>query len=89
MIRGWLKELGTMMRVYEDQKVTVLVPEAKLVAAGVTKGDEVLLGTVGPTKRSGARGPTVRGTVKRVMVEIEVDMTTVETPQHEGQEQML
>lgn len=80
------RDLPTMARIYpEDKRLTVHVSAADF-SLPVAAGDEVVI--VGGTDRHGQPldgTPKVRGRVKRTVIEVEIDLATLEEPEHAGQ----
>lgn len=79
------RELPAMLNAYPpDKRLTITVPAKEIGGAPV--GTEVLV--VGSKDYSGNPAPNtlrVQGRVKRLVAEVEIDLATLEEPQHEGQ----
>ena len=87
-----LPDLVTIASVYpDDKRLTVTVPERKFSALAVAVGDEVELferpdGIQG--RRPHYESGRVRGRVKRLLVEVEIDLATYNVPVSESQGQL-
>lgn len=80
-------DLATLVEVYpEDKRVTAVLPAADF-GEGVAKGDEVTLtiGTDTLFRKPDPASGSATARVKRIMVEVEVDLSTFKAGKARGQ----
>jgi hypothetical protein len=87
--RGVLRDLPAILRAYDpDKKLTVLLPAKDLgVEVELPEQVEVADRPPSPGLFNRAAG-VVRGRPKRLMLEVEIDLSTYEAPQAKGQGQL-
>lgn len=89
--KAHLPDLATITQVYpDDKRLTVTVPHkafGKVLAPG---GEVELFERPDPIQRQRPHDESgrVRGRVKRLLVEVEIDLSTYEAPVPQGQESL-